>query len=76
MERCVKLERLKKIGKFSKSDWLGVEKQHRISVTSSVMQFDYKGRRVNILDTIGNEDFFEDIYRTLMAVDSVIMVIE
>ena len=53
-----------------------IEKQRGISVTSSVMQFDYKGFRVNILDTPGHEDFSEDTYRTLTAVDSAVMVID
>ena len=58
----------KKTGNFAKSDWMDIEKQRGISVTSSVMQFDYAGKRVNILDTPGHEDFSEDTYRTLMAV--------
>ena len=58
----------KKTGNFAKSDWMEIEKQRGISVTSSVMQFDYDGKRVNILDTPGHEDFSEDTYRTLMAV--------
>ncbi|CRH19124.1 MAG: peptide chain release factor 3 [Carnobacterium sp.] len=66
----------KKSGKFAKSDWMEIEKQRGISVTSSVMQFDYQGKRVNILDTPGHEDFSEDTYRTLMAVDSAVMVID
>lgn len=66
----------KKSGKFAKSDWMEVEKQRGISVTSSVMQFDYDGHRVNILDTPGHEDFSEDTYRTLMAVDAAVMVID
>lgn len=53
-----------------------IEKQRGISVTSSVMQFDYNGRRVNILDTPGHSDFSEDTYRTLMAVDSAVMVVD
>lgn len=53
-----------------------IEKQRGISVTSSVMQFDYNGKRINILDTPGHEDFSEDTYRTLMAVDSAVMVID
>ena len=57
----------KKTGNFAKSDWMDIEKQRGISVTSSVMQFDYAGKRVNILDTPGHEDFSEDTYRTLMA---------
>ncbi|MGY3778894.1 peptide chain release factor 3 [Isobaculum melis] len=66
----------KKTGKFAKSDWMEIEKQRGISVTSSVMQFDYADKRVNILDTPGHEDFSEDTYRTLMAVDSAVMVID
>lgn len=53
-----------------------IEKQRGISVTSSVMQFDYEGKRVNILDTPGHQDFSEDTYRTLMAVDAAVMVID
>lgn len=66
----------KKSGKFAKSDWMEIEKQRGISVTSSVMQVDYDGLQINILDTPGHEDFSEDTYRTLMAVDSAVMVID
>ncbi|USS89430.1 peptide chain release factor 3 [Fructilactobacillus cliffordii] len=66
----------KKSGNFAKSDWMEIEQKRGISVTSSVMQFDYAGKRVNILDTPGHEDFSEDTYRTLMAVDSAVMVID
>lgn len=66
----------KKTGKFATSDWMEIEKQRGISVTSSVMQFDYDDKRINILDTPGHEDFSEDTYRTLMAVDSAVMVID
>lgn len=66
----------KKTGNFAKSDWMEIEKQRGISVTSSVMQFDYDDKRINILDTPGHEDFSEDTYRTLMAVDSAVMVID
>jgi len=66
----------KKTGNFAKSDWMEIEKQRGISVTSSVMQFDYDGKRVNILDTPGHEDFSEDTYRTLMAVDAAVMVVD
>lgn len=66
----------RKTGKFAKSDWMEIEKERGISVTSSVMQFDYDGYRVNILDTPGHEDFSEDTYRTLTAVDSAVMVID
>ena len=53
-----------------------IEKQRGISVTSSVLQFDYDGCRVNILDTPGHQDFSEDTYRTLMAADSAVMLID
>ena len=53
-----------------------IEKQRGISVTSSVMQFDYQDKRINILDTPGHEDFSEDTYRTLVVVDSAVMVID
>lgn len=66
----------KKSGNFAKSDWMEIEKKRGISVTSSVMQFDYAGKRINILDTPGHQDFSEDTYRTLMAVDSAVMVID
>src|SRR5699024_8198191 len=58
------------------SDWMKVEQERGISVTSSVMQFDFDGYKINILDTPGHEDFSEDTYRTLMAVDSAVMVID
>jgi peptide chain release factor 3 len=66
----------KKSGHFAKSDWMAIEKQRGISVTSSVLQFDYHGKCINILDTSGHEDFSEDTYRTLMAVDAAVMVID
>lgn len=66
----------RKSSHFAKSDWMEIEKQRGISVTSSVMQFDYQGKRINILDTPGHEDFSEDTYRTLMAVDAAVMVID
>lgn len=66
----------KKTGKFATSDWMEIEKQRGISVTSSVMNFPYDGFQVNILDTPGHEDFSEDTYRTLTAVDSVVMIID
>lgn len=66
----------KKTGKFATSDWMEIEKQRGISVTSSVMQFDYDGFKVNILDTPGHQDFSEDTYRTLTAVDSAVMIID
>ena len=66
----------KKSGRFATSDWMKVEQERGISVTSSVMQFDFDGYKINILDTPGHEDFSEDTYRTLMAVDSAVMVID
>lgn len=66
----------KKSGKFATSDWMEIEKQRGISVTSSVMNFPYKDLQINILDTPGHEDFSEDTYRTLTAVDSVVMIID
>ncbi|MFZ3576686.1 peptide chain release factor 3 [Virgibacillus sp. DJP39] len=66
----------KKSGKFATSDWMEIEKQRGISVTSSVMNFPYEGYQINILDTPGHEDFSEDTYRTLTAVDSVVMIID
>jgi peptide chain release factor 3 len=65
-----------KRGPHAKSDWMSMEQERGISVTSSVMQFPYKNRIVNLLDTPGHEDFSEDTYRTLTAVDSVLMVID
>lgn len=65
-----------KKGPHARSDWMSMEQERGISVTSSVMQFPYKGRIVNLLDTPGHEDFSEDTYRTLTAVDSVLMVID
>jgi len=65
-----------KIKKTTTSDFMEIEKQRGISVSTSVMAFEYKGYKVNILDTPGHEDFAEDTYRTLSAVDSVILVID
>ncbi len=66
----------KKHSKHAVSDWMEIEKQRGISVTSSVMQFKYDDYCINILDTPGHEDFSEDTYRTLMAADSAVMVID
>ncbi|MDP2561800.1 peptide chain release factor 3 [Psychrobium sp. 1_MG-2023] len=66
----------KKSGQHAKSDWMEMEKERGISVTTSVMQFPYKNCLVNLLDTPGHEDFSEDTYRTLTAVDSCLMVID
>jgi peptide chain release factor 3 len=62
--------------RFATSDWMEIEKQRGISVTSSVMQFSYADREINILDTPGHADFSEDTYRVLTAVDSALMVID
>lgn len=66
----------KKTDRHAVSDWMEIEKKRGISVTSSVMQFDYENYCINILDTPGHEDFSEDTYRTLMAADSAVMVID
>ncbi|HXF08336.1 MAG TPA: peptide chain release factor 3, partial [Candidatus Acidoferrales bacterium] len=66
----------RKAGRHATSDWMELEKQRGISVTSSVMQFPYRDSIVNLLDTPGHEDFSEDTYRTLTAVDSALMVID
>ena len=66
----------KKNSRAAVSDWMEIEKQRGISVTSSVMQFQYGGFCINILDTPGHQDFSEDTYRTLMAADSAVMVID
>ena len=66
----------RKASRHATSDWMALEQQRGISITSSVMQFPYKDRVVNLLDTPGHEDFSEDTYRTLTAVDSALMVID
>ena len=66
----------RKAQKYAVSDWMEIEKQRGISVTSSVMQFDYKGYHINILDTPGHQDFSEDTYRTLTAADCAVMLID
>lgn len=66
----------KATSKHAVSDWMEIEKQRGISVTSSVLQFNYNGKCINILDTPGHQDFSEDTYRTLMAADSAVMVID
>ncbi|MES1226364.1 MAG: GTP-binding protein, partial [Bacteroidota bacterium] len=65
-----------KNSKAATSDFMEIERQRGISVATSVMGFDYKGVKINLLDTPGHQDFCEDTYRTLTAVDSVIMVID
>lgn len=66
----------RKANKYAVSDWMEIEKQRGISVTSSVMQFEYNNYCINILDTPGHQDFSEDTYRTLMAADSAVMLID
>jgi len=66
----------RKAARHATSDWMALEQQRGISVTSSVMQFPYRERVINLLDTPGHEDFSEDTYRTLTAVDSALMVID
>ncbi len=66
----------RKAARHATSDWMELEKQRGISVTSSVMQFPYRDHMINLLDTPGHDDFSEDTYRTLTAVDSAVMVID
>ena len=68
--------RARKSDRHAVSDWMAIEKERGISVTSSVMQFPYQDFIVNLLDTPGHEDFSEDTYRTLTAVDSALMVLD
>ncbi|MEI8356453.1 MAG: GTP-binding protein, partial [Deltaproteobacteria bacterium] len=68
--------RARKAARHATSDWMEMEKQRGISVTSSVMKFNYRDHEINLLDTPGHNDFSEDTYRTLTAVDSVLMVID
>ncbi len=72
----VTLTKSNKIKKTATSDWMEIEKQRGISVATSVMGFEYNGHKINILDTPGHQDFAEDTFRTLTAVDSVIIVID
>ena len=67
--------RARRAARHATSDWLELEKQRGISVSTSVMHFEHEGYRVNILDTPGHQDFSEDTYRTLMAADSAVMLI-
>ena len=65
-----------KTGDYAKSDWMDLEKKRGISITSSVMSFEYNDRALHLLDTPGHKDFSEDTYRTLTAVESVLMMID
>ncbi len=66
----------KRAGRYATSDWMAIEKERGISVTTSVMKFNFSGFEVNLLDTPGHQDFSEDTYRVLTAVDSALMVID
>ena len=66
----------RKSDKHATSDWMDIEKQRGISVTSSAMQFEFNGFRINILDTPGHQDFYEDTYRVLVAADAAVMLID
>ncbi|HEX3011580.1 MAG TPA: GTP-binding protein, partial [Syntrophomonadaceae bacterium] len=66
----------RKANRYATSDWMQIEKERGISVTSSAMQFNYNGYRINILDTPGHQDFSEDTYRTLTAADSAVMLLD
>ena len=67
--------RARKAVRHAVSDWMKMEQERGISITSSVLQFDYRGSAINLLDTPGHADFSEDTYRTLAAVDSAVMLI-
>jgi peptide chain release factor 3 len=66
----------RRAARHATSDWMKLEQERGISITSSVLQFDYQGRRINLLDTPGHEDFSEDTYRTLIAADSAVMLLD
>lgn len=66
----------RKAARYATSDWMEIERQRGISVTSSALQFDYQGFSINLLDTPGHKDFSEDTYRTLEAADSVVMLLD
>src|SRR5687767_15757069 len=66
----------RRAARHATSDWMKLEQERGISVTSSVMQFEYSGYQINLLDTPGHEDFSEDTYRTLVAADSAVMLLD
>ena len=76
MIRTAGMVKNRKGGKLATSDWMAMEQERGISITSSAMQFPYKDVVINVLDTPGHQDFSEDTYRTLTAADSAIMVID
>jgi len=70
------IDRSRRATRHATSDWMDLERQRGISITSSVLQFDYAGHRINLLDTPGHQDFSEDTYRTLTAADAAVMLID
>jgi len=66
----------RRAARHATSDWMKIEQERGISITSSVLQFDYAGFRINLLDTPGHQDFSEDTYRTLVAADSAVMLLD
>src|SRR5678810_1127371 len=76
MIRTAGMVRVRKGGKGATSNWMTMEREGSISITASAMQFPYKDTVLNVLDTPGHQDFSEDTYRTLMAADSAVMVID
>ena len=66
----------RKAGRYAASDWMAIEKERGISVSTSVMNFTYRDYEINLLDTPGHQDYSEDTYRVLTAVDSALMVID
>src|ERR1041384_3553056 len=76
MIRTAGMVRGRKGGKGATSDWMTMERERGISITASAMQFPYKDAVLNVLDTPGHQDFSEDTYRTLMAADSAVMVLD
>jgi peptide chain release factor 3 len=66
----------RRAARHATSDWMKMEQERGISITSSVLQFDYAGHRINLLDTPGHQDFSEDTYRTLIAADAAVMLLD
>ena len=65
----------RKAERHAKSDWMEIEKERGISITSTALTFEYSGKHINILDTPGHKDFSEDTYRTLSAADNTVMLV-
>ena len=76
MDRMAGTVKSRKASRHATSDWMKMEQERGISVTTSVMKFEYGGYEINLLDTPGHEDFSEDTYRVLTAVDSALLVID